>query len=78
MTRAPQIEDCNLSRPAHRLRSHAYAPIHLTTAQQTPDSEVQNTNRPKTRETPAHVAPKSAKPLVRKSKAKARVTLKSP
>ena len=55
-----------------------YAPINLTTTHQTPDFEVQNINRPKTPEMPAHVARKIAKPIERKSKAKARVTLKSP
>ena len=35
MTRAPQIEDCNRSRLAHRLRPNADASINLMTTHQT-------------------------------------------
>jgi hypothetical protein len=78
MIRAPKIEDGNLSRPVRRPRSHSYAPLQLMTVRQSPDSEAQDTNRPKKRKTPAQVAPKSSQTRARKSKAKAAAPIKSP
>ena len=78
MTRAPQIEDRNLSRMLHRLRSQRHAQVDLVTGQKSPNPEAQNANRSKDRKTPAQVARKSAKPLVLKSQNKARTRIKSP
>ena len=78
MIRAPHIENNTLSRTLNRLRTNRHAQVHLMTGRKSPNPEAQTANRSKDRKTPAQVARKSAKPLVRKSQNKARTRIKSP
>lgn len=78
MKRAPNIDNCNLSRPVHPARPNTYAPNHLMIVQQSPDLEAQIANQPKNCKTSTQVNPKSAEALMRQSKATARFHSKSP
>ena len=78
MIRAPKIEDCNLSRPVHRLRSRSYAQIQLEKGLKSLDSTGQNANRQKDRKTHAVIDPMSPENSARTGRAKAIRLLKSP
>jgi len=78
MTAAPEIENSDLRRTRHRLRSHTYAPIHATATQQPRDASGHTVNRPKDCKSLALFALRNFQNLVRTSSIKARTPLKSP
>ena len=65
-------------RTAHRRQSQRHAPIHSTIARKSPGSEAQTANRRKEPKTPPQIRLKNAETAMLKSKAQARVPLKSP
>jgi len=78
MTRALHIENCNLSRMLHHLRSRSPAQIQGTTGRKPLDATEHNANRSKDRKTHAELAPKSPETSARAGSAKAILLVKSP
>lgn len=78
MKRAPHIENHNLSRTLHRLRSRSPTQIQGTTERKSLDATQHNANRPKDRKTHAEFAPKSSENSARAGRAKAIFLVKSP
>ena len=78
MTRAPHIENCDLSRMRHRLRSRSPAQIQGTTGRKSLDATEHNANRPKDHKTHAEFATNSPENSARPESAKAILLVKSP
>ena len=78
MIRALDIENCDLSRLLHRLRSRSPAQIQGTTGRKPLDAKEYNANRSKDRKTHAELAPRSPENSAREGRAKAILLVESP
>ncbi len=78
MTRAPHVDNSDLSRSLHRLWFRSPTQIQGTTGRKPPDAAENNANRSKSRKTHIEFAPKSPETSARAGRAKAIPLLKSP